>query len=177
MTIGLHYDLNVDYTQWVANFFNGSDSQYTFAALNQNTVGATIRVDATFSPTLSFQFYGQPFISQGKYQNWRKLVQPRAHQYDDQFAPYAPQTASDSATCGPTVAGCNFDDQQLNINTVLRWEYRHGSTLYLVWTHGRNLYATGQQYQGFAPAQDVNSLLTIHPMNTFLIKVSYWISL
>ena len=177
VTVGLHYDLNVDYTQWVANFFNGSDSQYTFAALNQNTVGATIRVDATFSPTLSFQFYGQPFISQGKYQNWRKLVQPRAHQYDDQFAPYAPQTASDSATCGPTVAGCNFDDQQLNINTVLRWEYRHGSTVYLVWTHGRNLYATGQQYQGFAPAQDVNSLLTIHPMNTFLIKVSYWISL
>src|SRR5262249_61207828 len=158
------------------NFTRPTYTQSTFAALNQNTVSATVRVDATFTPKLSFQFYGQPFISQGTYENWRYLANPRAHTYDQQFLPLV-ASGADTTTCGTTVSGCNFDYQQLNINAVLRWEYRHGSTVYLVWTHGRNLYATGQQYQGFAPATDVNSLLTIHPMNTFLIKMSYWLSL
>ena len=179
ITLALHYDLNYDYTQWVANVYEGPDSTYTFAHLDQNTMAATVRVDATFTPTLTLQFYAQPFISQGRYSNWRQVVAARAHSYDQQFAPFAPDTLDpvQTAACGSAVSGCNFDDQQLNINTVLRWEYRHGSTVYLVWTHGRNLYATGQQYQGFVPASDVNSLLTIHPMNTFLIKVSYWLSL
>jgi len=171
VTIGLHYDLNVDYTQWVENFYFPGDTSYTFAHLSQNTVAATIRLDATFTPNLTLQFYGQPFISQGKYDDWRALVAPRAHHYDEQFAPFSPPADS------LPISGYNFDYQQLNINTVLRWEYRHGSALYLVWTHGRNLYATGQQYQGFTPASDVNQLFSIHPMNTFLIKMSYWISL
>ena len=171
VSLGLSYDHSVDYTAWLSNYvLAGNDSVSTFAALDQNTVSATLRIDATFTPRLSLQFYAQPYISQGKYENWRALTQPRAHAYADQFSPF---TAPDSSS----VAGNDFDYQQLNVNTVLRWEYRRGSAMYLVWTHGRNLYATGQQYQGFTPASDVNSLFSIHPMNTFLIKASYWISL
>ena len=70
----------------------------------------------------------------------------------------------------------NFTNQQLNVNTVFRWEYRRGSSLYLVWTHGRTATPEGQQYTGFAPGPDVDHMFAIHPMNTFLIKVSYWLS-
>ena len=170
ITLGVHYDLNVDYTQWVGNYFVGTDSAaYTFGYLQQNTMAATVRVDATFTPRLSLQFYGQPYISTGNYQNWRNLTQPRAHDYAEQFTPFSMPDSS--------VSQFDFDYQQLNINTVLRWEYRAGSSVYLVWTHGRNLYQQGNQYQGFSPAADAQSLVSIHPMNTFLIKVSYWMSL
>lgn len=70
----------------------------------------------------------------------------------------------------------NFSYQQLNVNTVFRWEYRRGSSLYVVWTHGRSAQPEGQQYSGFTPGTDVNAMFSVHPMNTFLIKISYGLS-
>jgi hypothetical protein len=56
---------------------------------------------------------------------------------------------------------------------VLRWEYRPGSTLFLVWQHGR---------EGFEPAYgtrsfggDLGDLFRLHGDNTFLVKLSYWL--
>jgi len=55
---------------------------------------------------------------------------------------------------------------------VLRWEYKPGSTIFLVWTQGR---------EGFDPAYgnrsfggEFRELFREHPDNTFLIKVSHW---
>jgi hypothetical protein len=168
LTVGLHYDLNIDYTQWIQNFSNGTDSVSTFAVLHQDTFKATIRLDATFTPRLSFQFFANPFISDGRYENWRKLTNPRATTYDTQFTPY---------TGSVPVSSYNFNDQELIVNAVLRWEYRRGSAVYLVWQHGRNYYDQSQQYSGFDPGSNFNNLLSIHPINTFLVKVNYWISL
>jgi hypothetical protein len=168
LTVGLHYDLNIDYTQWIQNFSNGTDSVSTFAVLHQDTFKATIRLDATFTPRLSFQFFANPFISDGRYENWRKLTNPRATTYDTQFTPYAGSVP---------VSSYNFNDQELIVNAVLRWEYRRGSAVYLVWQHGRNYYDQSQQYSGFDPGSNFNNLLSIHPINTFLVKVNYWISL
>jgi hypothetical protein len=174
MVIGLHYDLNVDNGQYVDRFIAGtsaaSDTTYTFARLHQRTVAATIRFDAVFTPRLSLQFYGQPYISVGSYSNWRQLsATPQATNYDARYAPYA----NDSVQ----LSSYDFEFQELNVNTVLRWEYRRGSALFLVWTHGRSLEDYGSQYTQFSPAQGVNSLFAIHPMNTFLVKISYWLSL
>jgi hypothetical protein len=171
LTVGLHYDLNIDYTQWVANVWTGTgaDSLSTFAALHQDTFSATIRLDATFTPTLSFQFYGNPFISDGRYENWRALTDPRATSYDTQLTPFSKTDT--------TVASYDFNDQELIVNAVLRWEYRRGSALYLVWQHGRNYYNQSQQYSGFDPGTNVDNLISIHPINTFLVKMTYWISL
>jgi hypothetical protein len=169
LTVGLHYDLNIDYTQWVQNFADGPDSVSTFAALHQDTFFASIRLDATFTPKLSFQFYANPFISDGRYENWRALTNPRATTYDAQLTPYSRPDSTASAY--------NFNDQELIVNSVLRWEYRRGSAVYLVWQHGRNYYNQSQQYSGFDPGTNVNNLLSIHPINTFLVKMTYWLSL
>ena len=122
------------------------DTAYTFARSHQNTAFAMVRIDATFTPKLSLQFYAQPYISEGQYENWRALANPRASDYATQFAPFVPGLRPRGAL--PTVAGYNFNYQQLNVNTVLRWEYRRGSALYLVWTHGRSFYNQDQQYTG-----------------------------
>ena len=180
LQIGVRYDLNWNYQEWVGNGYTKvggcaclADTVYTFATLHQNTLSSTVRFDATFTPRLSFQFYAQPYISTGTYENWRMLDNPRAKSYSDEFKPFSEgylyPNDLDSA-----ITQYNFKYLQLNVNTVLRWEYRRGSALYLVWTHGRAFSNSDQAYQGFSPGADANELFTVHPMNTFLIKASYW---
>jgi len=55
----------------------------------------------------------------------------------------------------------------------LRWEYRPGSTLFLVWNQGRQDSAPAQGTRSIAG--DFGDLFDVHPDNTFLLKVSYWL--
>lgn len=71
-----------------------------------------------------------------------------------------------------TFASPNFNTRSLRGNAVLRWEYRPGSTLYLVWTHERE----GDDVIGdFALSRDVRALFRAQPVNTIQLKVSYWL--
>jgi hypothetical protein len=122
-------------------------------------------VDYTASPTLTLQLYAEPFVSKGTYSNVRELSStPRAESHDARFVPY------DTTGTG-AIAGFNF--KQFRSNLVVRWEYRPGSTVYLVWTQGRNAFATAAGTNTFGG--DVSDLFRLHPDNTFLIKASYWL--
>jgi hypothetical protein len=55
---------------------------------------------------------------------------------------------------------------------VLRWEYKPGSTIYLVWTQGRQDIESAYGVRSFGG--DFRELFRSHPDNTFLIKVSHW---
>jgi len=57
---------------------------------------------------------------------------------------------------------------------VLRWEYRPGSTLFVVWTQGRGDYVSLQGPRSLRG--DFQDLFGLHPNNTFLVKASYWIN-
>jgi hypothetical protein len=67
---------------------------------------------------------------------------------------------------------------QFRSNVVLRWEYRPGSALFVVWTQGRDDYA--EDYSPNPPQQavreDVRDLFRLAPNNTLLLKASYWFS-
>jgi len=57
------------------------------------------------------------------------------------------------------------------VNAIFRWEWRLGSTLYLVWTENRqDLSNPGV----FSPRRDVASLFTAHPDDIFLVRFAYW---
>ncbi len=77
-SLGANYDKSVNDHQWVGNFGDiGVDTMhYTFAHLDQQTLGLTSRMNFTASPTLSFQVYAQPFMTTGKYSNWREPGEP-----------------------------------------------------------------------------------------------------
>jgi hypothetical protein len=163
-SVGMSYSRNHDHTQFFGNFVSGGLTHYTFAHLDQTTVGLTFRVDYTASPTLTLQIYANPFVSKGTYSDVREVVNARAGRYADRFAPYG-----DPAVAG-NPGGFNF--KEFDSNTVLRWEYRPGSSLYLVWSQGR---------QDFEPAAgtravsgDFDRLFQAHPASTFLIKVAHW---
>ena len=161
-SLGAYYEQEVNDNQWVDNFgVSGVDTtHYTFARLDQKTLNLNTRINFTASPTLSLQIYAQPFMTTGDYTNWRELANPRAEKYEDRYKPYL---AGDPG---------GFDFMQLRSNTVLRWEYRPGSTLFFVWQQGREF--SSDQPREFSFRNDINDMFSLHPNNTFLIKASYW---
>jgi hypothetical protein len=166
-SLSLNWTHNVTDNQWFGNFSDALGTHYTFAHLDQVTTSVTARLNYTFTPNASLQTYLQPFVSKGVYSDVRQLsADPRAVAYDDRYAPYLNPAVTDNP------GGFNF--KQLQSNVVFRWEYDPGSTLFLVWNEGR---------QGFDPARgnngfqgDVRDLFSLHPANTFLVKVSYWLN-
>jgi hypothetical protein len=116
---------------------------------------------------MSLQVYAQPFDSKGTYSNVREMsADPRAVSYDGRFQAYGDTAVANNP------GGFNY--KQFASNVVYRWEYRRGSTLYLVWNQGRQG-VTGEEGTGTF-GTDMRDLFRLHPMNTFLVKMSYWLN-
>jgi hypothetical protein len=161
-SLGLNLGRNVDDRQWLANVTDDAGAtHYTFAHLVQHTRSLRARVNYTVSPTLTIQAYAEPFMSRGRYSDVRELADPRAADYDDRFQSWA----------GGDPAGFNF--KQFRSNLVLRWEYRPGSALYVVWQQGRT--DPEQQYSDRPWRDELSRLFRSPADNTFLIKLSYWL--
>ena len=165
-SLGVSFNRNIDDRQWLGNFGDvGSDTtHFTVARLDQKTVSVTTRINWTASPTLSLQVYAQPFVTGGEYSDWREVVAPRARGYDARFRPF---------TIEGEPGGFNF--KQFRSNTVVRWEYRPGSTLFFVWAQGR--VQDGLDAGSFRFTRDYRNLFGAHPDNTFLVKASYWFAM
>ncbi|PYP49944.1 MAG: hypothetical protein DMD45_12815 [Gemmatimonadetes bacterium] len=135
-----------------------------FAHLEQKQLGVTMRFTYPFTANASLQVYAQPFISKGTYSNVQELSPtPRAADFASRYLPYSDTTLSKG-----------FNNKQFHSNVVLRWEYRPGSTLFVVWSQGRHLSTgvAGPRSLG----GDLGDLFTLVPDNSFLVKLSYWIN-
>ncbi len=56
----------------------------------------------------------------------------------------------------------------------MRWEYRPGSALFLVWSQGRDHFDRGQG--DFNLGSDLISIFGTETENVFMIKASYWLN-
>jgi hypothetical protein len=165
MSVGANFGHYYDDSQWLGNFTEGDVTHYSFARLDQRNTSMSVRINYAATPDLTLEFYGEPFSTTGKYSSVRELsATPNAASYANRYRPYTPPAGTDF----------EFDFKQLRTNTVLRWEYRPGSTVFLVWAHGRQQ-GTNQVQTGSWRA-DFRDLFDLHPDNTFLIKVAYWLS-
>ena len=164
--IGTRYQRNKDNTQWYGNIgkVGAPDAHYLFARLDQHLLSFTSRLNYTATPTLSLQFYAEPFVTTGEFSNVRELDAPRSADYDKRFKAY---------DLGEPAGG--FNEKQFHSNMVVRWEYRPGSALFLVWSQGRD--QDDRNIGSFAPARDYRDLFGARPDNTLLLKASYWFSL
>jgi hypothetical protein len=161
-SLSASYSNRVQDAQWIANETVGTRTAYTFARLQQTTASLTARFDVTATPRLSLQVYAQPFATTGRYSKLRELDQPQADRYDDRFRAYGD---------GRDPGGFSF--KQFRSNVVARWEYRPGSTLFAVWSQGRDAF-TDEGTADFQAGREFRSLFGQRPDNTFLIKMSYW---
>jgi hypothetical protein len=129
--------------------------RYLFARLDRNTLSTDFRADWIMTPKLSFQVYIQPYITTGKYTDYKSLARPKSFQ----FTPYAFSENRD------------FNYIAFQGNAVLRWEYLPGSTLYLVWTQSR----ADDQYLGdFQFGDSMDRMFQTKPDNIIMLKLSYW---
>ena len=185
-SIGPNLSLANLWVQWV-NAIRDPAAQstygkrYVFAAIRQTEVSASVRVNYTLTPKLSWQLYAQPYFSTGDYSDFRHLSKPRS--FD--FYTYPPadvhySDSTDSYTIDPdgngpaasfTLVNPDFDYTSLRGNMILRWEYRPGSALFLVWTHGQ---AYDENSGKFRMKRSLEHLFSRQADNILLIKASFW---
>lgn len=180
-----------------AQFLDGvSDSlattfgtRYLFGRLSQHQVDLTTRLSLTFTPTLSFQLYLQPFVFTADYDQFKELRAPRTFDFTvygrDNGSTAQYDASSNSYLIDPDGSGGPADTLRLanpdfrlrafQSNAVLRWEYRPGSTVYLVWTQSRSGFFDDPTVQF---GHDLGrGLLHDPPTNVLLVKFNYWLSL
>jgi uncharacterized protein DUF5916/cellulose/xylan binding protein with CBM9 domain len=155
---GIEWVHNIDDSQWVENT---ADGRYVFAHLDQTTLGITTRLNYTITPQLSIEIYAQPFVSAGDYSRFKRLVNGRAPAYADRYLPTDYSSNPD------------FNYRSFRTTNVLRWEYKPGSALFLVWQQGRaDTLSTG----AFRFQRDFAGVFGAPSRNVLLLKWSYWIN-
>ncbi len=134
-----------------------------FGTRDTRSVDFTLRGTVTLTPKLSVQLYSQLFAARGRYGDFQ-IQQDR-----DILADFDAYPKRDE-----------FSFSSLQSNVVLRWEYRPGSSLFLVWTHGRraeNELNPLAPWNGSPYNQSLNdqfgNTFDIFPENVFLFKLNY----
>ncbi|MGD8700496.1 MAG: DUF5916 domain-containing protein, partial [Gemmatimonadales bacterium] len=161
--------------------------RYLFSELVQESLDLTVRADIAITPNLSLQLWAQPFTASGEYSGFKELAKPGSFEflrygidagstiaYDRESNTYTVDPDGDGPAQPITFLDPDFSLRSFRSNLVMRWEYSPGSTLFLVWNHGRFADSEDPTFRGF---DDFGHLLDDPQENTFLVKLNYWISL
>jgi hypothetical protein len=160
--------------------------RYVFSEMQQHNLDVTIRADVALTPNLSLQLYAQPFVASGDYQRFKELAAPSTFTFVRYGVDGGSTLTLDEATNvyevdpdggGPaepfSLTNPDFLVRSLRSNLVMRWEYVPGSTLFLVWNHGR---FANQSDPSFRALNSVRDLFRDDQRNTLLIKANLWFS-
>lgn len=170
--------------QYVTELAGGRDEtfnrRYVFSALRRREVYLRMRVNYTLSPDMSLETYVEPFASTGRYDAFGELLRPRSHDlrtYGTEGTSIAPTTGGRSlvtdGTSTFTLPNLDFTVRSLRSNAVLRWEWRPGSTLFVVWQQDR-----GAREPRSAPVRPgaLWRALSTEGTHRLLVKATYWVS-
>ena len=183
MEISPAYSVSDNRLQYVTQRAYNGDTRYIMSKIDRKTVVMSFRLNYNITPDLTIQFWGQPFIATGEYSEFKYVTDSKADDVNNRFRIYDDNQISyqtenntyliDDNKDGTTDYG--FDNPNFNVkeflsNLVMRWEYKPGSTVYLVWTQSRSGF---ENIGRFDFNQDIKHLFDQHPNNVFLVKFSY----
>ena len=184
MSFNVEYENEFDRTQFIPQArgvsFNG-DSRYVLGRIQNQTLTTTLRLNYSFTPNISLQFYGQPFISKGEFTDFNYVLNPVGKNISDRIAIYDDKQISfvnDQYSIDENKDGLvdysfsnpDFSFVQFQTNLVARWEYIPGSELFLVWSRGSN----GNVDVANNLIDSVSDQIFEAPANdTFLVKFTY----
>lgn len=140
------YLRDVNDRQYVAALDGGRPEtygrRYVFAYVDRSTVSAEVRLNYVFKPDVTLEFYAEPFAASGRYYDFAELAAPGTRDRR-----WWTRLAGDSLPPGLlafsegeqhlTLRDRDFNVLSFRSNLVLRWEWRLGSTLYVVWQQDR----------------------------------------
>ncbi len=161
------------------------ETLYVLGRIDQKTLSATFRLNWYATPDFSVQFYGSPFISTGRYSDYKRVLSPLAISGKERFREVgkdeivrleADQTLWVTESGGPEYRfyDPSFSFREFRSNLVLRWEYRPGSVLYAVWSQGRTSWTDLWEQ---SVSENLDALSSAAAENVFLVKASYWFTL
>ena len=181
ISLSPEYSISKNQTQYVTQSDYNSDSRYILGTIDNHTLTASVRLDYTINPNLSIQYYGQPFISRGRYKDFKYVTNPVAERLTERFQLYDSNQINLSGndfqvdenrdgTMDYSFSNPDFSHVQFNSNLVLRWEYIPGSELFLVWSQGvkSSVSSSDGLFEGFE-----TGILDERPQNIFLLKATY----
>jgi len=160
--------------------------RYIFTELERTQISMETRINVTFTPDLSIELFVQPLLSSGDYSKMGELREARKYGFDEygidtgtiSFNATANEFDIDPDGVGPagsfTVDNKDFNTRSLRGNAVLRWEFRPGSTLFLVWQQHRS---GTEDFGDFQFGRDTGSIFDAPADNVFAIKLDYWLNL
>ena len=153
--------------------------RYIFAFIDRRTVSSQFRLNYTFKPDLNLDFYAEPFAASGHYYDFGELAAPRTRERRLYGTSGTAVTLNQDGTRTITDGGATFalKNYDFNVrsyrsNIVLRWEWRPGSTLYLVWQQNRQ---STEALGGRVGIGDVFRSLTVPGSNFFVVKTTFWL--
>jgi hypothetical protein len=172
-------------------------TRYVFGEARRRSVSLGTRINVTFTPDLSFQLFAQPFVAEARYDSLGFKELARGGTFE--FLRYGSDAGSTIARyVDPATSACRAPSfcyrvdpdgtgpasdftfrtpdrtlRSLRGTSVLRWEYRPGAALFVVWTQGREESLRAPRFNG---ASELSNVFSLAPRNVFLVKLSYWLS-
>jgi hypothetical protein len=171
---------NLYHQQYVGTLSQGDETIFLVGQIDQQTPSFTFRGEFFLSPEISLQYYGSPFFSAGKYSDFRRVDQSRERDRDQRLESLDVIYHSENNRYTFDYNGYSwsfgnpdFSFSQFRSNLVFRWEYKPGSTIYLVWAHDRS-----DWQDAYNPVSDImDYLLRATGNNVFMFKLNFWFSI
>jgi len=176
------YSINNDKLQFIDNIDIGNETRYLNGEIAQRTLSMSLRLNYTINPNLSIQYWGQPFISRGRFTNFKFITDPLAKNFIDRFSEYTDNQilfnddiynvdedlndVTDFSFDNP-----DFSSIQFRSNLVIRWEYIPGSEIFLVWS--QDISQSGDPSEQLFRSLESNIFRDQKPQNIFLLKATY----
>jgi hypothetical protein len=174
--------------QYVDTVSAPAGERYLFGQLDQDTIALTFRADLSITPNLTIQYYGAPFASSGTFAALKRITDPRARAFSGRFRVFRPAEIAFDPAAGAyrvdedadgrvdySFDRPDFDFRDFNSTLVVRWEYRPGSQMYVVWSQARQ--DETLETRGLAFGRGMREIFRTHPHDVFLVKFSRWFSL
>lgn len=181
LSLNLSFTDNLDKTQYVDEISFGEETRYLLGEIDNQNWSTTLRVNYSVNPNLSIQYYGQPFIARGRYQNFNYVTNALSKTFEDRVTLFEQdqlELEDDVYNVDENIDGIedyefsnpDFSFVQFRSNLVMRWEYIPGSELFLVWSQG----TTGDQDAAASLSGALNRQIFQQQLeNIFLVKFTY----
>ncbi|HZF65836.1 MAG TPA: DUF5916 domain-containing protein, partial [Chitinophagaceae bacterium] len=169
--------------QFVSNVAHNGVNRTIVGEVKQRTLRFTGRVNYNITPELTLQYYGQPFITRPKFKHFAYVSKPLHKSYNDRFQPFSPGqiTFADNqfsidedmnGTVDYSFRKPDFNFVQFRSNLIVRWEYKPGSELYLVWSQGNTADAATELDTPIFQSL-IDNAFAEQSRNIFLVKWMY----
>ncbi|PQB08312.1 hydrolase [Polaribacter filamentus] len=181
VSLNTEFEKVIDKSQYVDEADYNSVKRYVLGTIDNQSLSTTLRLNYSLNPNFSIQLYGQPYISRGRYSDFKVVNNSTASSFNERVSMYNQNEISltnDIYNVDVNLDGNidytfnkqDFSFVQLRANLVARWEYIPGSELFFVWARGGVTFDDPRT----SLTNSLRNQITSNKLeDTFLIKATY----